>query len=99
MIRFPRMHIAQSVMNRILNINDEIEADAQISALPEPAIAPDPPDPMMEGAQLDVALQQPVASNLPPPDDGPNGPAVNTLEASLSGGSPLQGLLDGISTG
>lgn len=98
-IRFPKMHIAQSVVNQILNAHDEIERSIAPPVAAEPREAPDVADPTLEGAMLDTKLQQPVSPDMPPPTDGPNGPAVNTLEATLSGGTPLNGLLDGISTG
>lgn len=92
------MHIAQSVVNRILNTADEIESSAQIAALPEPAEAPDPPDPTLEGASLDVELMQetPPVGGLPI-EPGTDTPEARAAESAVQGGTPLAGLLDGFS--
>lgn len=99
-IRFPKVHIAASVTNRILNVADEIERKRELRqqrpAVPSPT--PNVPNPAFGGTVLDQSLAKPTP-DLPPPNDGPNGPAVNTLEAVLSGGKPIQGILDGLSTG
>lgn len=63
-LRFPKMHIADSVVNRILNASDEIEV-AVAPAMP-PSI---PADPAEQGAVIDEALQTPVA---PMPEQTPN---------------------------
>lgn len=95
-IRFPRMHVAQSVVNRILNVADELVAQ-RAPAVPEPHPAPEPADPTIPGAELDLALREPLAP-MPPIDEGnPADPSANAAEATLSGGRPLQGLLDPIS--
>lgn len=53
-MRFPRFHIATSVVNRILDLADEEMMTAEASA------APQIPDASKEGAELDRALAQPV---------------------------------------
>jgi len=94
MIKFPKVHIATSVVNRILNVHDEVAAKAaKVSR--DPAV----PDPTAEGSVIDAKL------NAPTPDVGEaslygsNSVAANTLEATLGGGKPIQGVLDGISVG
>lgn len=90
-IRFPKMHIAESVVNRILNLRDELPPVHR----PMPTPTPNVPDPNVQGLQLDQALAQPT-----PPVDGGAGPESlgnNTVEAVLSGGTPLNGLLDTVS--
>lgn len=98
MIKFPRMHIATSVVNRILNAADEIER-SRPQAAQEPVaapIAPTVPDPSVEGAALDSALQtQPPA--MPPLEDDPASDTANAIEPILHGGTSLDGLLDTIS--
>ena len=61
-LRFPRMHIAASVQNRILNVLDQLPPIA--SELP----APNVPDPSELGAQLDQAVTTPPPA-IPAPDD------------------------------
>jgi hypothetical protein len=96
MIRFPKMHIAQSVVNRILNAHDELEASMPTLA-PEPTPAPHVPDPTLEGAELDLALDAPAApvEGVEPGD--PGNAAANAFESSVSGGTALGGLLDTVS--
>ena len=74
MIKFPKMHIATSVVNRIMNVADEIEADGiQSGQLMRVSAPPVAADPQTMGAQLDVALQQPPGPTPPiqaAPDPG-----------------------------
>lgn len=56
MIRFPRMHIADSVANRILNLSDDIQATQNAP----PNIPQTASSVAQQGAALDQALQQPV---------------------------------------
>lgn len=98
-INFPRMHVAESVINRILNAHDDIEASTAASAAPV-ASPPSVVDPSVEGAQIDARLAQSPMPVSPMPEQlGGNGPEENVFEATVSGGTPLQGLLDGISVG
>lgn len=66
MIKFPKLHIAQSVMNRILNLQDELEAgEAEpVSAVSPPSI----PEATGAGQALDVALAKPVENVSAPPE-------------------------------
>jgi hypothetical protein len=57
MIKFPKMHIAASTVNRILNVADGLKARPRALTA---TVAPSVPDPALQGAQLDQALQQPV---------------------------------------
>lgn len=84
MIKFPKMSVATSTVNRILNIWDEV--DQLALAAPLPAAQPYVPDTAAQGAQLDAALSQPVAG-----DAGPAGAAV--AEGAAAGRSPLDALL------
>lgn len=67
-IKFPKMHVAASVVNRILNVHDDIQAHVADTTLPEPTLDPNPTDPMIEGAMLDVNLQQPSQAPVSAPD-------------------------------
>lgn len=82
MIPFPRIHIAESVLNRIANA---LEGDSPL-ALPMPA--PIPPNPQPLGLALDEGLQAPAA-----PIDAPPGAAQGAFDESVQGGSPLDGVL------
>lgn len=65
-IRFPRMHIAASVTNRILNVADGIP-----SAAPAAIAPPAMPDVATQGAVLDAQLATPpVPTELPAGADG-----------------------------
>lgn len=55
MIKFPKVHIATSVMNRILNLHDEIETARAPASDRSPAL-----DPSGQGAVLDAALDTPA---------------------------------------
>ncbi len=70
-IRFPKMHIAESVANRILNLADDMRAGG---FMPQPELAqpsmPDlPPSPTMEGAQLDAQLAAPPPAEMSVPPE------------------------------
>lgn len=66
MIKFPRVHIAKSVVNRILNMADGMPNNAA----PKP-MAPRVPDTMAQGANLDAALSSPLDAALPGIDNAP----------------------------
>lgn len=72
-IKFPKVHIAESVANRILNIHDELRASGKIQPAPpsEPNV-PDviPADTMLQGATIEAATQ-PTAQ--PGPLQAPTG--------------------------
>lgn len=82
MIRFPRMHIATSVMNRIANA---LEGDTPLAIPTPPPIAPDP---TLSDAVVTERIMTPDAPATAP-DSGAN--AINTGEQL--GASPLQSLL------
>lgn len=76
MIKFPKMHIASSVVNRILNIADGVNA-----AVISPSLPADVPDPSISGGGLDAALATPIRG-LPPIDQAP-------APGRTLGGTPL----------
>ncbi|HET7135188.1 MAG TPA: hypothetical protein VFJ25_04655 [Casimicrobiaceae bacterium] len=58
MIQFPKLHIATSVTNRILNVADEIARHRRPSTK---AAAASAPDQVPEGQALDAAIYAPKA--------------------------------------
>jgi hypothetical protein len=89
-INFPKLHIAESVTNRILNVWDDLEASAQAAAAPMPTAAPSTPQAVeMQGAQLDAALSAPPAGELATPDEM----LPPTAGSIASGESPIEGML------
>ena len=79
-IRFPKMHIAESVSNRILNIADGLPSAV---TMPLPMSAPVPPDVPGQGEALDAQLQTP-----PGPAELPAGADGAVVSAAL-GGEPM----------
>ena len=88
-IRFPRMHMAASVTNRILNIADGMP-------LPQPSLAAPPtlPDIEQQGEVLDAQLETPLT-----PTELPAGADGAVVDAALGGEnlatasvSPLTGI-------
>lgn len=66
-IRFPRMHIAESVANRLLNLADDMRTGGFIPPA-EPTPPPEVPGATaLEGAKLDQALGTPPAEDLQAP--------------------------------
>lgn len=91
MIPFPRLHIAESVLNRIQNTLDDI---APLFPSINPSPIP-PSDPIALGQQIEEQ------TNIPPqPTEIPADPieAAATTESAF-GGSPLQGALSGMFEG
>lgn len=80
-MRFPRIHIATSVQNRILNMADSIAPDA--SPQPAPLI----PDASKTGAAIDAAVTTP-----PPVMAAPADADAITAAAALEGTSPADAL-------
>ncbi len=76
MLKFPRMHIADSAANRIRNVAAGVVAD--FMPTPEPTM----PDPTEQGQALDQALATPAAPMAAPPME-------SVATASLAGDDPL----------
>lgn len=89
-IPFPRMHIAESALNRVLNAVEESQTGLGLP-MPSPDMIPNP---TAQGLEIDDKLSQP-----PVPADPPPGTEETTnnamLESSLTGGSPFDGALMG----
>ncbi len=70
-IKFPTMHIAESVVNRILNVSDELAAAS--AAPPAPPVAPEPvvPDTQLQSEELNAAIASDVPA-LPGLSDSPD---------------------------
>lgn len=87
-IKFPRMHVAESAVNRILNVSEELRPRSVPAPepvdlpMPEPR-APVVPDASLSGIQLDESL-------------GAQTPELPPLEQTADPGATLQGdnLLD-----
>lgn len=56
MIRFPLMHVAQSVTNRIINVANHVNAQVI-----QPSV-PDLPDIQAQGQAIDAAVTAPVGA-------------------------------------
>lgn len=91
MIPFPKIHIAESVLNRIQNTLDDIEP-----LFPSFNTAPIPPqDPIALGQHIEQQTETPpIAAEIPA---DPVQAAAS--EESLLGGSPLDGALVGLFEG
>jgi len=75
-IKFPRVHIAESVQNRILNANAEIELGRMMAAPPPPPVPPpDLPDTTLPSALIDAKVATPVPADVPPLEAPPEPPA------------------------
>lgn len=73
-MRFPHIHLATSVVNRIKNLAADMPA--------EPTRPPQLPNVAAQGVQLDQALAQPVQGVPVPP-----GTDTDAVAATLEGGS------------
>ncbi len=82
MIRYPKMHVAQSTANRIINIANGID-----STVVQPS-APVLPDPMAQSEELTAAMKTPPGAM-----QAPEGAEATSVEASLTGGDPLSALV------
>jgi len=87
-IRFPKMHIAASVSNRILNVADGLPA-----VLSEPVESPVLPDVGAQGQNLDAQLLTPaVPTELPAGADGAVvGAALSGDDMSIAALDPVIG--------
>lgn len=90
-IPFPKMHIAQSVINRILNTIEGEESLSMTAMQP-----PIPPDPAIEGVSLDDKLEQPPQPVAVPPEQQ-DAAQQGMVENSVMGGSPFDGAVIGAS--
>jgi len=88
MIPFPEMHVAQSVLNRVMNT---LEGNQSLAMPMEPPVVPDP---SVMGQQIDTAAATPPQPAELPPEAVDAGNA-GMLEASVLGGSPFNGALLG----
>ena len=90
MIPFPKMHIAQSVINRVLNT---IEGNEALGFIPQPAPIP-PADPIALGQQIEQEVETPPVAPVLQPEqqDAAN---AGMAESSVLGGSPFDGALMG----
>lgn len=89
MIPFPRIHIAESVMNRIYNAMMD---DTQLMF---PSINPPPPitaDPVALGAHIEQATETPA----PPVAMSDDPVEAGAAQESIFGGSPLAGAVAGL---
>lgn len=91
-IPFPKLHIATSAINRILNA---MEGEKSLSVTtPAMQAPPDVTSPMVEGEGLDAALSQPPTPVDVPPQDAPKADEQAAANSAL-GGSPFDGALIG----
>lgn len=88
MIPFPKLHIAESVLNRIHNTMD---GKASLGELISPPIAPDP---LPLGLAIDEEVQNPAAPTEVPPAQQESADS-GAIENSLTGGSPFDGAVAG----
>lgn len=80
MIKFPQLHIAESVTNRILNIADGLPDRGSRASVPTPP--PSVPETRDQGAAIDAALVQPLPAELPGIGESPD-------PGATVGGAPL----------
>lgn len=85
-IKFPRVHVARSVVNQILDVHDELERGRAIAASSSPTPAPTVPDPTLEGAELETRLRQPPGE-VPPTE--PPAPGPDELASGIARGADL----------
>lgn len=90
MIKFPRVHIAASVVNRILNTRDELEHSSPSAGdgggtleVPPPVV----PDPVVAGAVLEAKVNQPPPEDVPELE--PPAPENDELAGIIARGEDL----------
>lgn len=92
-IPFPKLHIAESVKNRILNTWDELQTSR--AEPPQPPAAPTAPampaDTVTAGAELDVRTQAPA-----PPMAEPGGLAGSDMGGAVARGEDMLQNVGGI---
>lgn len=89
MIKFPKMHIAESVMNRIMNaVEGNTPLNAVVSPMEDPSTPPDP-------AAIGEAIEDGTVAPVPEVSIDPNATPEQTglLDESLRGGSPFDGMV------
>lgn len=92
MIKFPKMHIAASVQNRILNVRDELLSERRAEAPERITPPPSVPDAQPQSVGIEEALagETPGAA-MPPLEPGADSAAA--AGSVLEGGTALEGLL------
>lgn len=99
MIQFPKLHIAESVLNRISNTLEEtgpLGLSTKAPAAPVIQKTPEVPNPTVIGSEIDRAVRTPMqAAGVPPEKEADANSGM--LEASVMGGSPFDGALVGAS--
>lgn len=89
MIPFPKIHIAESVLNRIQNALEDT-GPLSLSNMTPPVI----PDPTVEGQRIEMKAEETPEAAAPPP--GTEMDTQNSMvESSVTGGSPFDGALLG----
>lgn len=103
MIKFPKVHIAESVVSRILNVRDELRADNRVppvaegaagveDALGEASRAPAVPEAGAQGRGIEEAMTgESALSGMVPELGEPD--AAAAAGSILEGGTALEGLL------
>jgi hypothetical protein len=106
-LKFPTLHIAESVMNRIMNAAEEIDArepapaagsppaaavQAPAPTMPDYSPAPDALGTAMQGAKLDAKLSAPPGA-MPPAEPVAGQEPGQAMASIAQGGSALSGLL------
>jgi len=95
MIHFPKVHIAESVVNRILDVRDQLsspdsDAPALGAAVPHaPAAVPDASF-QSESVEQAMSLTQP---GIVPELGGPGSDSAAVFGSVMQGGSALDGLI------
>jgi hypothetical protein len=88
MIKFPKVHIAASVLNRILNARDELNGSGPPAGGQSPQQPPVVPDPALMGAVIDQQIATPPPVELPPLEPPPE-PAPDELAGIVARGDDL----------
>lgn len=89
-IPFPKLHIAESALNRVLNALEENQTGLGLP-MPTPDMIPNT---QRQSLELDDKLSQaPGPAEVPPGTEETSNNAM--LESSLTGGSPFDGALMG----
>jgi hypothetical protein len=89
-IKFPKMHIAESALNRLFNAME----DSSSFGVASPMEAPNVPDPTALGVAIEEQVEAPIepAEVAPEMQEDAN---AGMVESSMMGGSPFDGALMG----